>query len=89
MPAAARKGDQIIHAGAIGEILQGSDNVLCNGIPLARVGDACYCKIHGTVQIATGSTTVFANGKGVARIGDQCTCGATIITGSGSVFVGG
>jgi uncharacterized Zn-binding protein involved in type VI secretion len=89
MPAAARKGDEIQCEGEIGYILDGSPNVFCNGLPLARVGDPVECFIHGAQSISGGSGTVFANGSGVARVGDPCSCGAIISSGSPNVFVGG
>lgn len=81
----ARIGDGISHGG---EIVEGSGNVFCNGIGVARVGDAVVCLLHGAQSIAGGSTTVFCNGKGVARIGDSITCGAVISTGSPNVNAG-
>ena len=71
---------------ASGAVSQGSANVLVNGLPAARVGDAESC--HGG-QVAQGSTGVFINGRPAARKGDKTTCGAVIVGGSGNVFIGG
>ena len=71
---------------ASGAVSQGSPNVLVNGLPAARVGDAESC--HGG-QVAQGSTGVFINGRPAARVGDKTTCGAVIVGGSGNVFIGG
>lgn len=86
MAAVARKGDPIDHGG---EILEGSDNVLTNGIETARAGDAVYCVRHGPQIIVSGSATVLVNGKGCARVGDPISCGAIISDGSPNVFAGG
>ena len=71
---------------ASGAVSQGSPNVLVNGLPAARVGDAESC--HGG-QVAQGSTGVFINGRPAARVGDKTTCGAVIVGGSANVFIGG
>ena len=86
MPQLARLGDAISHGGAI---IEGSGDVHCNGIPVARIGDAAICVIHGAVTIVSGSATVRANGRGVARIGDATSCGATIVSGSADTRAGG
>lgn len=86
MPQAARVGDEISHGG---NIVAGSPNVFINGPASARVGDAVLCDIHGSQTVASGSTTVFVNGPAKARVGDSISCGATIVTGSPDVIVGG
>lgn len=81
----ARIGDPISHGGAIAG---GSQNVFCNSLNVARIGDPVACLIHGAQSIATGSGSVFCNGRGVARLGDLITCGATITGGSSNVYSG-
>lgn len=72
-------------------IIEGSPDVIINGQPATRVGDAvathgCPCPNapHGVHprNIAQGSATVIINGKAAARIGDG------IISGSGNVIIG-
>jgi uncharacterized Zn-binding protein involved in type VI secretion len=72
-----------------------SPNVIVNGIPVHRQGDAwnphtcpSIPETHASV-LAAGSSTVFVNGKGISRIGDPIACGGTIAAGSGDVFAGG
>ena len=71
---------------ATGAVSQGSANVLINGLPAGRVGDAENC--HAGL-VAQGSTGVFINGRPAARVGDKTTCGAAIVGGSANVFIGG
>lgn len=92
---AARQGDMHIcpkvepgpvpHVG--GPILEGSTDVLINGLPAARVGDAALC-VGPADKISSGSSTVFINGKPAARMGDSCAHGGKIIIGSSNVFIG-
>lgn len=82
----SRIGDAIDHGGSI---IEGSPNVECNSIKVARLGDAVMCAIHGLQHISSASTTVKANSIGVARIGDSISCGAVIITGSSNTKAGG
>ena len=71
---------------ATGAVSQGSANVLINGLPAGRVGDAESC--HAGL-VAQGSSGVFINGRPAARAGDKTTCGAVIVSGSANVFIGG
>lgn len=50
--------------------------------PVACVGHAHVCPIHGPGVIISGSSSCKIKGKPVARIGDAISCGATIITGA-------
>lgn len=73
-------------------IISGSPDVLIDGLPAARVGDALapHAKPKHpphSRQIAAGSTTVLVNGKPLAITGGAVDCGGVII-GSGSVIVG-
>ena len=82
-PSVARIGDPCSHGGSIST---GSDDVLCNGLGVARVGDTYECPIHGPNSISTGSEDVLANGRQVARVGDETECGAIIEEGSPDTF---
>ncbi|RNM20598.1 uropathogenic specific protein [Dickeya undicola] len=78
-------------------IIEGSSDVLINGLPAARVGDTvqmhgCTCPqaphgVHGR-KISAGSATVLINGKSAARIGDDIDCGGLIVSGSSNVIIG-
>lgn len=98
MPAVVRKGDMSAghpHCYPPTPATGGSPNVLCNGIPVVRLGDSWAthgaCPDHsphgGTSS--SGSSTVFCNGKPVCRVGDSISCGDTMAEGSGNVFAGG
>jgi uncharacterized Zn-binding protein involved in type VI secretion len=92
MPAAARKFDATNHPGMI---TNGSPNVMINFLPAARSTDTHTCLMpplagpHPSNPIAAGSKTVLINGLHAARQFDLTGCGATIITGSLDVLIGG
>ena len=69
-------------------VTSGSDDVMINGKPAARMGDslAPHCK-HGR-SIGEGSSTVSINGKPAARVGDAIVCGGKLSTGSDNVTIG-
>lgn len=94
MPKAVRQGDtgkghdRCPPTSATG----GSSDVLINGKPAMRVGDAYAphgCKDHAVHprSQAAGSGTVFINGKALARVGDAIDCGGEATSGSDDVFV--
>lgn len=99
MPSAARLGDSCAGHGCFPAtpIIAGSSDVIINGIPAARKGDAvqlhaCPCSntphgVHGRT-ISAGSGNVIINGKLAARVGDAIDCGGTIAAGSGDVIIG-
>lgn len=84
MPNAARLGDTISHGGAI---VEGSPNTVDNGIPVARLGDAVICDIHGGQVISSASPDCFVNGIPRARFGDSISCGAIIVSASPDTVV--
>lgn len=99
MPGAARLND--IGSGhacfPATPVVEGSQDVIINGQPAARQGDAvqlhgCPCPNmpHGLHprQVAAGSSNVIINGKQAARIGDDINCGGNIVTGSSDVIIG-
>ena len=92
---AGRLGDQ--HCGHScfppTSLVSASVNVKINQKGAMRVGDSyqphcCGPSCHGVTQ-ASGSSTVIINGKPAGRLGDSTACGATVISGSGNVIVGG
>ncbi|WP_254592361.1 type VI secretion system PAAR protein [Pectobacterium polaris] len=99
MPGAARLNDIGSGHDCFPEtpITEGSPDVIINGQPAARQGDAvllhgCPCPnaphdVHPR-KIAEGSSTVIINGKPAARIGDSINCGGVIVSGSGNVIIG-
>jgi uncharacterized Zn-binding protein involved in type VI secretion len=86
MPQVARVTDTISHGGTI---VSGSPSCFCNGLAIARLGDAVMCDLHGAQTITSASGSVFANGIGIARVGDSVSCGAVISSGSPDVYAGG
>ncbi|WP_421248919.1 PAAR domain-containing protein [Aeromonas jandaei] len=99
MPSAARLGDNCAGHGCFPAtpIIAGSGDVIINGKPAARKGDAvllhaCPCPnmphgIHSRA-ISGGSSNVFINGKAAARVGDAIGCGGSVAAGSGNVIIG-
>lgn len=105
-PPAARVGD-LVHGTAHqhgplwaprpvqGPIVTGSQNVLVNGKPAARVDDSgthAVCDGPNTFRIVAGSKSVLINGKPAARVGDATLhCGiapGAIVHGSPDVLIG-
>ena len=78
-----------------GPITQGSPNVMVNGLPASRVGDAglhAACCGPNTYVAKAGSGTVFINGKKAHRKNDaQTHCGGNgqMTQGSPDVSTGG
>ncbi|QWL80387.1 PAAR domain-containing protein [Aeromonas hydrophila] len=99
MPSAARLGDSCAGHGCFPAtpIIAGSGDVIINGKPAARKGDAvllhaCPCPnmphgIHSRA-ISGGSSNVFINGNAAARVGDAIGCGGSVAAGSGNVIIG-
>ncbi|MGH1367772.1 MAG: PAAR domain-containing protein [Maritimibacter sp.] len=93
MPAASRKGDIGSGHGCFPPTpaTAGSGDVLIDGIPALRQGDAhaahgCNnCPPHGRA-VSGGSPTVIVNGRPLARKGDGIACGGAVDAGSGTVF---
>ncbi len=74
-----------------GSIIEGSPNVVANGLPVARLMDTVLFGDGHSGIIIQGSASVFANGLPVARMTDYfigCFSG-TLIGGSGNAFAGG
>lgn len=79
---------------AVGPAIQGSPNVLTNGLPSVRVGDAgihAACCGPNKWNAKTGSQSVLINGRPAHRLGDLVRhCGGVgrSIEGSSNVIVG-
>ena len=74
--------------------IEGSPNVVINGLPAVRLGDSFAmhaCPAHGGLHpraLATGSSSVIINGKPAGRLGDSIDCGGAVMTGSANVLIG-
>jgi len=85
MRGAARQGQDT----AGGTIAAGSPNVITNGTPQARIGDAVEGHApppHAAPVMAEGSPNVIVNSIPASREGDKATCGHPA-TGSNNVFI--
>lgn len=58
-------------------------------IPVALVGHAHACPLHGPGTIVSGASTAAINGRPIARVGDRISCGAVIVSGSASATIEG
>ena len=85
MRGAARKSQDY----AVGVIIAGSPDVIVNGTPQARIGDAVQGHgpgAHAAPVMAEGSPDVIVNSIPACRQGDKATCGDPT-TGSTDVFI--
>ena len=89
MPPAARVGATTSHPGKV--IGHGVPSVLIAGRPAAVLGDLHVCsrRKHFPTPVIRGSSTVLIGGRPAARVGDQAACRATILSGAGTVLIGG
>ncbi|ROP61545.1 putative Zn-binding protein involved in type VI secretion [Enterobacter sp. BIGb0383] len=71
-----RQGDTLREYG--GTVLSGK--YLAFGKPIARVGDAVRCNMHGMTTIAEGAAGTLIEGKAVALDGHRCACGCTLVS---------
>ena len=62
-----------------GSIISGSQHSLCNGRPVARLGDTVLADCGHTAIIISASTNTDCNNRGVARLGDS-TAGSYVAT---------
>ncbi|MCE2026838.1 type VI secretion system PAAR protein [Sessilibacter corallicola] len=92
---ATRLGDMGSNHGAWhpSPVIQGSGDVMINGIPAARKGDALAPHVKPKSpphprSISKGSATVFINNQPAVRMGDAIGCGGTLMAGSANVFIG-
>jgi uncharacterized Zn-binding protein involved in type VI secretion len=79
MPNVIRLGDPTSHGGKVTSV--SADHFTVDGIPVARVGDACCCPIkgHDSCTVAEGDPSHLIDGVAVAYHGHKTTCGATLI----------
>ncbi|MCO7610765.1 PAAR domain-containing protein [Pseudomonas chlororaphis] len=85
---AARKSDSTlcpVPGHGINFIVEGSPDVIFDGLPAARQGDKCSC---GSTLSTGVSSTVFINGRNAAIIDTAGTHGNVIIGGSSTVIIG-
>ncbi len=72
------QGDKTSHGGTV---LAGSPFSLCEGKPIARVGDMCSCpKCKGVFPIGEGDSSNIVDGAPVAYHGCKTACGAMLIS---------
>lgn len=69
----------------VNPIVQGSPDVLFDGLPAAAQGDLTAC---GGAIVAAVANTVLINGKPAAVLGSVGAHGNVIISGSGTVIIG-
>lgn len=69
-------GDTTTNGGAV---IAGSPFTDVHGKPVARIGDAVVCGLHGPTSIASGDSTLIIDGAPVARHGDKCACGCSLL----------
>jgi len=69
-----------------GPVLSGAPNVLINGQPAARVGDACVC-VGPPDAVTQGSSKVMIAGAPAARLGDGTAHGGIVAAGSPTVMI--
>jgi uncharacterized Zn-binding protein involved in type VI secretion len=69
-----------------GPVVSGAPNVLINGAPAARVGDARVC-VGPPDAITGGSTRVIIAGSPAARLGDGTAHGGVVAAGSPNVVI--
>jgi len=94
MPPASRISDIASGHGGYppSKVIQGSSDVFVGGLPQHRKGDAIMKhkkKSSHLRKSACGSSSVFVNSKQAVRIGDCVSCGGLLVTGCGSVVIGG
>jgi uncharacterized Zn-binding protein involved in type VI secretion len=82
MPGVSRIGDEGSHGGTIST---GSSTSMADGTFVCRNTDIYDCDIHGPNPIEC-SSSVTVDGLAIAFIGAMTSCGASIVTGSSTVF---
>ena len=71
-----------------GPIIEGSPDVLIEGMPAARVGDKAQCEVGGPDTIVEGAAMVLINGKPAAILGSKTAHGGEVVEGAGTVLIG-
>lgn len=74
-----RVGDPTSHGG---RVISGTSRMLVDGVPVARVGDACTCPVkgHGSCVIVEGDPNFLLDGIPVAFHGCKISCGASALS---------
>lgn len=83
MPNTSRKTDTLTHEAVV---ITGSDKVIDDNQPTARIGDLVSCPIHGVNPLVTGNPSVIDDGQPTSSIGDVAQCGAVLVTGAANVI---
>lgn len=76
MPDIVRLNDPTSHGGAVTSVT--STHFTVSSIPVACVGDACSCPVHGVGTIVAGDQHHTIDGKPVAYDGHKTSCGAAL-----------
>lgn len=71
-----RQGDTLKEYG--GEVLEGLYE--CHGKPIACMGHAVRCNLHGLTEIAEGSDLLHLDERPAALDGHGCKCGCTLVS---------
>lgn len=93
MPPAARIGESTSHPGKIAG--PGVRSVILAGRPAAVAGDTHICALppkagpHPPNPFVGGSRSVLIGGRPALRLGDRAACGASILSGSTTILIGG
>jgi len=82
-----RLGDSTSHGG---RVVSATESMLVDGVPVARLGDACTCPIkgHGNCTIVEGDPGFLVGGVPVALEGCKTSCGATLLCSTGRAGAG-
>lgn len=71
-----RLNDPTSHGGKVTSV--SANQFTVGGIPVARIGDAVTCPIHGAGTIIEGDAHHVIDGIGVAFEGHKVSCGAIL-----------
>lgn len=82
-----RLGDSTSHGG---RVISATGKALVEGVPVARLGDACTCPIkgHGNCTIVEGDPAFLVDGVPIAFEGCRTSCGATLLASTGRAASG-
>ena len=75
-----RLGDPTTHGGKV--VSTSNTNFKVGGVPVACVGDLCFCPLpgHSGCTIVSGSSKHHLRGVLIAFDGDKTSCGAKLIS---------
>lgn len=88
MPNVIRLGDATSHGGKVVKVA--AEHYTVDGIPVARVGDACSCPTpgHDDCTIAEGNPDHLIEGIPVAYEGHKTSCGAALASSQATFSAG-